>query len=296
MEKNSKRNEKIHKNVGLFKGAIERKANQEIRKKEYNLKRPLTAQEKAKVRHKVAHNFKTQLAVKVGAVSLVGLTIFSTGKMLGEGSGKVEGVTQENSESVTVDANKFKESIKVVGLGDEGVLLVQDENGQDVQITNQNVNDIKAKNDLNVQREAERKQIRDEIKNISSATDTLEYMKKFYKEQYAKNTGKELAGNISIEFFNRDNNPETIEEILVKKANGETIDSWNGTENENSTLSEITGPLMMIEDMRKEYVRNANCNEYLGKEGGKKDQLSNVIIRVNGLEDNQKSEGFEPGE
>ena len=296
MEKNSKRNEKIHKNVGLFKGAIERKANQEIRKKEYNLKRPLTAQEKAKVRHKVAHNFKTQLAVKVGAVSLVGLTIFSTGKMLGEGSGKVEGVTQENSESVTVDANKFKESIKVVGLGDEGVLLVQDENGQDVQITNQNVNDIKAKNDLNVQREAERKQIRDKIKNISSATDTLEYMKKFYKEQYAKNTGKELAGNISIEFFNRDNNPETIEEILVKKANGETIDSWNGTENENSTLSEITGPLMMIEDMRKEYVRNANCNEYLGKEGGKKDQLSNVIIRVNGLEDNQKSEGFEPGE
>lgn len=296
MEKNSKRNEKIHKNVGLFKGAIERKANQEIRKKEYNLKRPLTAQEKAKVRHKVAHNFKTQLAVKVGAASLVGLTIFSTGKMLGEGSGKIEGVTQENSESVTVDANKFRESIKVVGLGDEGVLLVQDENGQDVQITNQNVNDIKAKNDLNVQREAERKQIRDEIKNISSATDTLEYMKKFYKEQYAKNTGKELAGNISIEFFNRDNNPETIEEILVKKASGETIDSWDGIENENSTLSEIAGPLMMIEDMRKEYVRNANCNEYLGKEGGKKDQLSNVIIRVNGLEDNQKSEGFEPGE
>ncbi len=296
MEKNSKRNEKIHKNVGLFKGVIERKANQEIRKKEYNLKRPLTAQEKARVRHKVAHNFKTQLAVKVGAASLVGLTIFSTGKMLGEGSGKIEGVTQENSESVTVDANKFRESIKVVGLGDEGVLLVQDENGQDVQITNQNVNDIKAKNDLNVQREAERKQIRDEIKNISSATDTLEYMKKFYKEQYAKNTGKELAGNISIEFFNRDNNPETIEEILVKKASGETIDSWDGIENENSTLSEIAGPLMMIEDMRKEYVRNANCNEYLGKEGGKKDQLSNVIIRVNGLEDNQKSEGFEPGE
>ena len=296
MEKNSKRNEKIHKNVGLFKGVIERKANQEIRKKEYNLKRPLTAQEKARVRHKVAHNFKTQLAVKVGAASLVGLTIFSTGKMLGEGSGKIEGVTQENSESVTVDANKFRESIKVVGLGDEGVLLVQDENGQDVQITNQNVNDIKAKNDLNVQREAERKQIRDEIKNISSATDTLEYMKKFYKEQYAKNTGKELAGNISIEFFNRDNNPETIEEILVKKASGETIDSWDGIENENSTLSEIAGPLMMIEDMRKEYVRNANCNEYLGKEGGKKDQLSNVIIRVNGLEENQKSEGLEPGE
>ena len=296
MEKNSKRNEKIHKNVGLFKGVIERKANQEIRKKEYNLKRPLTAQEKARVRHKVAHNFKTQLAVKVGAASLVGLTIFSTGKMLGEGSGKIEGVTQENSESVTVDANKFRESIKVVGLGDEGVLLVQDENGQDVQITNQNVNDIKEQNDLRAQREAERNQIREEIKNISSAKDTLEYMKKFYKEQYAKNNGKELAGNISIEFFNKDANPDTIEEILVKKADGETIDSWDGKENENSTLSEIAGPLMMIEDMRKEYVRNANCNEYLGKEGGKKDQLSNVIIRVNGLEDNQKSEGFEPGE
>ena len=296
MEKSSKKNEKIHKNVGLFKSAIERKANQEIKKKEYNLKRPLTAQEKARVRHKAAHNFQTQLAVKIGAVSLIGLATFSAGKMLGEGSGRVEGVTQENPNSVTIDANNFREGLKVVGLGDEGVLLVQDENGQDVQITNQNVNDIKEQNDLRAQREAERNQIREEIKNISSAKDTLEYMKKFYKEQYAKNNGKELAGNISIEFFNKDANPDTIEEILVKKADGETIDSWDGKENENSTLSEIAGPLMMIEDMRKEYVRNANCNEYLGKEGGKKDQLSNVIIRVNGLEENQKSEGLEPGE
>ena len=296
MEKDSRKNQKIHKNVGLFKSTIERKTRIKIREKENRLGRSLTREEKAKLRHKVTHDFQTQLAVRIGAVSLIGLTFFSAGKMLNEGSGRIEGVSQENDNSVTIQANNFREGLKVVGLGDEGILIIQDENGQDVQITNQNVNDIKAKNDLNVQREAERKQIRDEIKNISSATDTLEYMKKFYKEQYAKNTGKELAGNISIEFFNRDNNPETIEEILVKKANGETIDSWNGTENENSTLSEITGPLMMIEDMRKEYVRNANCNEYLGKEGGKKDQLSNVIIRVNGLEDNQKSEGFEPGE
>lgn len=296
MEKNSRKNEKIHKNVGLFKSAIERKVNQEIKKKEYNLKRPLTEQEKAKVRHKTVHNLQTQLAVRIGAVSLIGLTAFSAGKMLGEGSGRIEGVTQESPESVTIDANSFREGLKVVGLGDEGILLVQDEEGQDVQITSQNVNDIKAQNDINAQKEAERKQIREEIKGLSSAIDTLEYMKKFYKEQYAKNNGKELAGNISIEFFNKDANPDTIEEILVKKADGETIDSWDGKENENSTLSKIAGPLMMIEDMRKEYVRNANCNEYLGKEGGKKDQLSNVIIRVNGLEENQKTEGFEPGE
>lgn len=293
MEKNSKRNEKIHKNVGLFKGAIERKANQEIKKKEYNLKRPLTAQEKAKVRHKVAHNFKTQLAVRIGAVSLVGLTLFSAGKMLGEGSGKVEGVTQENPESVTVDANKFRDSVKVVGLGDEGVLLVQDENGQDVQITNQNVNDIKSQNDLNAKREAEIQQIKEDIKSIDSKEDVLEYIKKFYKEQYAKNNGKEIAGNITIEFSNK--NSLADEEIVVKKASGEVIEFWNGKNNEDMTLNKISGILLQMEDLR-EYYRNGSPDSYLSRQGGEKDKLTEAVIRSYGLEENQKSEGMEPGE
>lgn len=84
--------------------------------------------------------------------------------MLNEGSGRIEGVSQENDNSVTIQANNFREGLKVVGLGDEGILIVQDENGQDVQITNENVKSIKEQNDLMAQREAERNKIKEDIK------------------------------------------------------------------------------------------------------------------------------------
>lgn len=299
MEKDSRKNQKIHKNVGLFKSTIERKTRKKIREKENRLGRSLTREEKAKLRHKVTHDFQTQLAVRIGAVSLIGLTFFSAGKMLNEGSGRIEGVSQENDNSVTIQANNFREGLKVVGLGDEGILIVQDENGQDVQITNENVKSIKEQNDLMAQREAERNKIKEDIKSIGSEKDTLEYMKKFYKEQYAKTNGKELPGNITIEFFNRDLNPTTIEEIVVKDARGEVVDSWKDSveSKDGSTLSTIGGSLMQIEQLRK-YYRDSSPDSYLSRKGGEKDQLAEFLIKASGLEEqqNQKSEGMEPGE
>ena len=287
MEKDSRKNQKIHKNVGLFKSTIERKTRIKIREKENRLG------------HKVTHDFQTQLAVRIGAVSLIGLTFFSAGKMLNEGSGRIEGVSQENDNSVTIQANNFREGLKVVGLGDEGILIVQDENGQDVQITNENVKSIKEQNDLMAQREAERNKIKEDIKSIGSEKDTLEYMKKFYKEQYAKTNGKELPGNITIEFFNRDLNPTTIEEIVVKDARGEVVDSWKDSVElkDGSTLSTIGGSLMQIEQLRK-YYRDSSPDSYLSRKGGEKDQLAEFLIKASGLEEqqNQKSEGMEPGE
>ena len=292
MEKDSRKNQKIHKNVGLFKSTIERKTRIKIREKENRLGRSLTREEKAKLRHKVTHDFQTQLAVRIGAVSLIGLTFFSAGKMLNEGSGRIEGVSQENDNSVTIQANNFREGLKVVGLGDEGILIVQDENGQDVQITNENVKSIKEQNDLMAQREAERNKIKEDIKSIGSEKDTLEYMKKFYN-------GKELPGNITIEFFNRDLNPTTIEEIVVKDARGEVVDSWKDSVElkDGSTLSTIGGSLMQIEQLRK-YYRDSSPDSYLSRKGGEKDQLAEFLIKASGLEEqqNQKSEGMEPGE
>ena len=299
MEKDSRKNQKIHKNVGLFKSTIERKTRIKIREKENRLGRSLTREEKAKLRHKVTHDFQTQLAVRIGAVSLIGLTFFSAGKMLNEGSGRIEGVSQENDNSVTIQANNFREGLKVVGLGDEGILIIQDENGQDVQITNENVKSIKEQNDLMAQREAERNKIKEDIKSIGSEKDTLEYMKKFYKEQSAKTNGKELPGNITIEFFNRDLNPTTIEEIVVKDARGEVVDSWKDSveSKDGSTLSTIGGSLMQIEQLRK-YYRDSSPDSYLSRKGGEKDQLAEFLIKASGLEEqqNQKSEGMEPGE
>ena len=297
MEKDSRKNQKIHKNVGLFKSTIERKTRIKIREKENRLGRPLTREEKAKLRHKVTHDFQTQLAVRIGALSLVGLTFFSAGKMLNEGSGRIEGVSQENDNSVTIQANNFREGLKVVGLGDEGILIVQDENGQDVQITNENVKSIKEQNDLMAQREAQRQQIRDDVKNIHSENDALEYMKKLYREQYKINNGREIAGNIQIYLKNTDLNRSTIEEIIVEKANGELIESWNEKNNEDNSVGQIGGLLVEVEQLRR-YYRDSSPDSYLSRKGGEKDQLAEFLIKASGLEEqqNQKSEGMEPGE
>ena len=297
MEKDSRKNQKIHKNVGLFKSTIERKTRIKIREKENRLGRSLTREEKAKLRHKVTHDFQTQLAVRIGAVSLIGLTFFSAGKMLNEGSGRIEGVSQENDNSVTIQANNFREGLKVVGLGDEGILIVQDENGQDVQITNENVKSIKEQNDLMAQREAQRQQIRDDVKNIHSENDALEYMKKLYREQYKINNGREIAGNIQIYLKNTDLNRSTIEEIIVEKANGELIESWNEKNNEDNSVGQIGGLLVEVEQLRR-YYRDNSPDSYLSRQGGEKDQLADFLIRAKGLneEQNQKSEGMEPGE
>lgn len=297
MEKDSRKNQKIHKNVGLFKSTIERKTRIKIREKENRLGRSLTREEKAKLRHKVTHDFQTQLAVRIGAVSLIGLTFFSAGKMLNEGSGRIEGVSQENDNSVTIQANNFREGLKVVGLGDEGILIVQDENGQDVQITNENVKSIKEQNDLMAQREAQRQQIRDDVKNIHSENDALEYMKKLYREQYKINNGREIAGNIQIYLKNTDLNRSTIEEIIVEKANGELIESWNEKNNEDNSVGQIGGLLVEVEQLRR-YYRDNSPDSYLSRKGGEKDQLAEFLIKASGLEEqqNQKSEGMEPGE
>ena len=113
MEKDSRKNQKIHKNVGLFKSTIERKTRIKIREKENRLGRSLTREEKAKLRHKVTHDFQTQLAVRIGAVSLIGLTFFSAGKMLNEGSGRIEGVSQENDNSVTFKLITLEKVLKL---------------------------------------------------------------------------------------------------------------------------------------------------------------------------------------
>lgn len=296
MEKDSRKNQKIHKNVGIFKSTIERKTRIKIKEKENRLGRSLTREEKAKLRHKVTHDFQTQLAVRIGAVSLIGLTFFSAGKMLNEGSGRIEGVTQENPESVTVDVNNFKEGLKVVGLGDDGVLLVQNEDGQDVQITNQNVNAIKEQNDIIAQREAQIQQIRDDIKNIKNEKDAIEYMKKTFREQYKIDNGVEIAGNIKIYTKSWDSNPNTKEEVIVEKASGEIIESWNERDNQDNSISKVLGILLETEKLRLYYQQNSP-DSYMSRKGGEKDQLADFIIRAKGLdEQTQQVDGMEPGE
>ena len=222
MEKDSRKNQKIHKNVGLFKSTIERKTRIKIREKENRLGRSLTREEKAKLRHKVTHDFQTQLAVRIGAVSLIGLTFFSAGKMLNEGSGRIEGVSQENDNSVTIQANNFREGLKVVGLGDEGILIVQDENGQDVQITNENVKSIKEQNDLMAQREAERNKIKEDMQELISMPEASSFKDVFENWIANMNNGeasKEASKKVieAIENCNCDGRAKELIECLREK-------------------------------------------------------------------------------
>ena len=77
------------------------------------------------------------------------------------------------------------------------------------------------------------------------------------------------------------------------------MDSWKDSVElkDGSTLSTIGGSLMQIEQLRK-YYRDSSPDSYLSRKGGEKDQLAEFLIKASGLEEqqNQKSEGMEPGE
>ena len=77
------------------------------------------------------------------------------------------------------------------------------------------------------------------------------------------------------------------------------MDSWKDSveSKDGSTLSTIGGSLMQIEQLRK-YYRDSSPDSYLSRKGGEKDQLAEFLINASGLEEqqNQKSEGMEPGE
>ncbi len=293
---NGKKNNGKENELRGLKGKLEKRIRYSISSFEATRGRKATREERAKIRHRVTHDFQTRLAVRTGSLALAGFTLFSAGKMLGEGSGKIEGVTQENPESVTVDVNNFKEGLKVVGLGDDGVLLVQNEDGQDVQITNQNVNAIKEQNDIIAQREAQIQQIRDDIKNIKNEKDAIKYMKKTFREQYKIDNGVEIAGNIKIYTKSWDSNPNTKEEVIVEKASGEIIESWNERDNQDNSISKVLGILLETEKLRLYYQQNSP-DSYMSRKGGEKDQLADFIIRAKGLdEQTQQVDGMEPGE
>lgn len=288
MEKDSNKNRKIHKNVGKFKSSIEQKVKYEIWKKENRLKRALTPKEKADIRHKVAHDKRTQFAVRIGSLALVGVAAFSAGKMLGEGSGRIEGVTKEdNTITVNADANKFREEIKIPSQeSNEGVLYVGE-----TPIGREDIEHIQDQLNIVAQQEAQRAQIKEDVYNIKTKEDALEYMKKFYIEQYAEQTGSQI-NNISITFYNKDLNGNSIEEIEVKDGNGNIIDSLSGNENIAGVLKENYGAMMSLENLRKEYVKadGKDINEFLAKSGGVKEQVYNSIIDAKGLNEqvNQK--------
>ena len=79
----------------------------------------------------------------------------------------------------------------------------------------------------------------------------------------------------------------------------QVVDSWKDSveSKDGSTLSTIGGSLMQIEQLRK-YYRDSSPDSYLSRKGGEKDQLAEFLIKASGLEEqqNQKSEGMEPGE
>lgn len=288
MEKDSNKNRKIHKNVGKFKSSIEQKAKYIIWKEENRLSRALTPEEKAKIRHKVAHDRRTQLAVRIGSLALVGVTAFSAGKMLGEGSGKIEGVTKEDSTiTINADANKFREEIKIPSQeSNEGVLYVGE-----TPIGREDIEHIQNQLDIVAQQEAQRAQIKEDIDNIKTKEDTLEYMKRFYIEQYAEKTGKQI-NNISITFSNKDLNGNSIEEIEVKDGNGNIIDSLSGTKDIAGVLKGNYEAMESLENLREQYVNadGKDINEFLAKSGGVKEQVYNSIIDAKGLNEqvNQK--------
>ena len=177
MEKNMRRNQKIHRNVGFFK----RKYDEKKHDLEDKLGRKLTKKESEKLQNKVLKSYALRLVAGIGAAFMLGSAVYK----LGEGSGRIEGVTQGDGK-VMVDTSDLEN-------GNE--LHVNGQSNREMFVNNLKIDigSIEDKANENAMKEAEQQkreemiqQIKNDIAGFQTKEDVLNYMKNLYKTEYNK--------------------------------------------------------------------------------------------------------------
>lgn len=186
MEKNDRKREQQHKNVGKIKRYVQNKYKQKVFAKERKLGRKLTRQEK----NEISDDIIKGLGIRVAASVLALGTAIGVGFKMADTKALPEGKGQEIVSEDTNRGKGFRESL-VVELSEE---------------TQENTIEVPA-SDIGIQ-----------IDNIESKDEALNWLKDLYIDKYEEVTGKD--NNLtpaSIEI--KDKNVSAIYEV----ANGQYV-------------------------------------------------------------------------
>mgnify|MGYP004557691697 CR=1 FL=1 len=277
MEKNSRKNQIKHKRVGLLKGMYDN----EIKKFERrNGVKPNKEQRKA-IQNKVLKNVGIRVIAGVGAVFMIG-----------------SGVKRLSSGGVTIEEPKNGESVSTENTGNTGKdfrdSLVVDENEM-------------ANEEKLSKRDQLLNQVKEDIGELKSSDDVLNYMKKIYGTEYRKATGTILDnfklicmrdGTIKAIDSETEKNIECVGYQNGKYTSIYSKDSaWYLAKEGSTVLEDLQGFILTSERIREEEVRKDNGitkQEYIDK--NMKPSMVDALMKyydAQAEKENQKSEGLE---
>lgn len=291
MERNNGKNQITHKRVGILKGRLDDAIHKEERRKG----RKLTKREIDRVKNKVLKKLTVRLIAGIGATFMLGSAVYK----LGEGSGRVEGVTQADGK-VVVDTSELENGneLHVNGQSDREVFV----NGLKIDINSieEKANDNAEQKAQTQKREEMIQKIKNDISNFQTKDDVLNYMKNLYQTEYTKVTGQMLKDFGII--FTQDGTIQTIDNetksIIEQVNNGknENIDNrWYLAKEDSEVLLDLYNPMQQLENLRKEYNRESG-KEYLAQYVDPQVVDSLVKYYDNQQEKTNESQGMEIGE
>ena len=291
MERNSRKNQITRKRVGILK----RRIDDAIKKEAHRKGRKLTKREIDRIKNKELKKLTVRLIAGIGATFMLGSAVYK----LGEGSGRVEGVTQADGK-VVVDTSELENGneLHVNGQSDREVFV----NGLKIDINSieEKANDNAEQKAQTQKREEMIQKIKNDISNFQTKDDVLNYMKNLYQTEYTKETGQMLKDFGII--FTQDGTIQTIDNetksIIEQVNNGknENIDNrWYLAKEDSEVLLDLYNPMQQLENLRKEYNRESG-KEYLAQYVDPQVVDSLVKYYDNQQEKTNESQGMEIGE
>ena len=292
MEKNMGKQQKSQRNVGFFTRTYHKRKHDLEEKKG----RKLTKQESEKLQNKVLKSYALRFVAGIGATFMLGSAVYK----LGEGSGRIEGVSQDENSNVIVDTSELENgtNLHVQGQSDREMFV----NGLKIDIGSieEQANENAMKEVEQQKREEMIQQIKNDIAGFQTKEDVLNYMKNLYKTEYNKETGQ-MLNDFGI-IFTQDGTIKTIDSetnsIIEQVSNGTNVKSDNtwyrATEN-SEVLLDLYNPMQQLENLRKEYNRESG-KEYLAQYVDPQVVDSLVKYYDNQQEKTNESQGMEIGE
>ncbi len=292
MEKNMGKKQKSQRNVGFFTRTYHKRKHD----LEDKLGRKLTKQESEKLQNKVLKSYALRFVAGIGATFMLGSAVYK----LGEGSGRIEGVSQDENSNVIVDTSELENgtNLHVQGQSDREMFV----NGLKIDIGSieEQANENAMKEAEQQKREEMIQQIKNDIAGFQTKEDVLNYMKNLYKTEYNKETGQKL-NDFGI-IFTQDGTIKTIDSetnsIIEQVSNGTNVKSDNtwyrATEN-SEVLLDLYNPMQQLENLRKEYNRESG-KEYLATHVDPEVVNSLVQYYDNQQEKANESQGMEIGD
>lgn len=291
MERNNRKNQITHKRVGILKGRLDDAIAKEERKKGGKL----TKREIDRVKNKVLKKLTVRLIAGIGATFMLGSAVYK----LGEGSGKVSGVSKDDNK-VVVDTSELEngDELHVNGQSDREMFV----NGLKIDIGSieEQANENATKEAQEQKREEMIQKIKNDISGFQTKEDVLNYMKNLYQTEYTKETGQMLK-DFGIIFTQDgtiqtiDNETKSIIEQVNNGKNEKTDNRWYLAKEDSEVLLDLYNPMQQLENLRKEYNKESG-KEYLAQYVDPQVVDSLVKYYDNQQEKANESQGMEIGD